>query len=143
MKAIRSFKGDFSFLSNFYPCCVYYQGEQFSSAERAYQAAKCLDKSKWVQFQTCSTDGYAKALGSQIELRPDWEDVKVDVMYEILKSKFSNIELKNKLLDTGNCHLEEGNKHGDRFWGTVQGVGRNQLGKCLMKLRDELRAETI
>lgn len=138
---INSFTKEYSFLSNFYPCFVYYQGERFSSSERAFQAAKCLDKSQWKQFQLCPTNGDAKNLGKHVDLRPDWETVKIDIMYEILKSKFSDPVLRDKLLNTGYRHLEEGNNHGDRFWGTVKGQGRNELGKCLMKLRNELRGE--
>lgn len=36
-------------------------------------------------------------------------------------------------------HLEEGNTHGDKVWGTVNGVGENRLGKILMRLREEFR----
>ena len=50
-----------------------------------------------------------------------------------------NAELRIKLLETGNEHLEEGNTWGDRIWGTVNGVGQNRLGKILMRVREELK----
>jgi len=33
---------------------------------------------------------------------------------------------KLKLLETGDAHLEEGNDWGDRYCGTVHGVGQNK-----------------
>ena len=141
-KKINHFTKEYKFLSNFYPCFVYYQGVRFSSSERAYQAAKCEDKTQWKQFQLCQTNSDAKYLGKHVKLRSDWEDIKIKVMYEILKSKFSDPDLKSKLLDTEGSYLEEGNAHGDKFWGTVKGEGRNELGKCLMKLREELKGDS-
>ena len=55
-------------------------------------------------------------------------------------AKFSqHPELAEKLLATGNAHLEEGNSWGDKVWGTVGGVGANNLGKILMRVRETLR----
>lgn len=82
----------------------------------------------------------AKRKGRHVQLRHDWEKVKFDIMYEICKAKFSqNAELKDKLLATGDEYLEEGNTWGDRIWGTVNGKGQNNLGKILMRVREELR----
>lgn len=63
-------------------------------------------------------------------------------MYEICKAKFSqNEELRNRLIETGDEHLEEGNTWGDRIWGTVNGIGENRLGKILMRVREKLKGE--
>ena len=84
----------------------------------------------------------AKKLGRRVQLRSDWENVKYNVMYEIVKAKFTqNLKLKAKLLETDNQHLEEGNTWGDKIWGTVNGVGENNLGKILMRVREEIRHE--
>ena len=142
MEKITSFRGKYDFLSNFYPCFVYLDGERYSSVERAFQAAKTLDKSERKQFQLCPTNGEAKRRGRHIKLRNDWETVKYDVMYNLLKSKFSSNEsLKTRLLSTGNAYLEESNNHGDRIWGTVKGVGENNLGKLLMQVRSDIQHE--
>jgi ribA/ribD-fused uncharacterized protein len=74
-----------------------------------------------------------------VSLRKDWEQVKYDIMLDIVRAKFSqNPEIKEKLIATGNTPLEEGNTGGDRIWGTVNGKGANNLGKILMKVREEL-----
>lgn len=73
----------------------------------------------------------------------DWEEVKDKVMYEIVLAKFTqNPDLKEKLLATGDEHLEEGNTWGDTTWGTVNGIGENRLGIILMKVRKELQEES-
>ena len=79
----------------------------------------------------------AKKLGRQITLRKDWEDVKIRIMQEIVTAKFEqHPDLANKLLDTKDAYLEEGNTWGDRIWGTVDGKGANNLGIILMSERE-------
>lgn len=73
-------------------------------------------------------------------MTPHWENMKQKYMYDICKAKFEqNPDIRQKLLDTGNRHLEECNTWNDRYWGTVNGKGENNLGKILMRIRDELR----
>ena len=75
-----------------------------------------------------------------MDLREDWETVKIDVMRDVLKSKFSlNSELREKLIATGDVELIEGNHWNDRFWGVCRGKGQNHLGKLLMELRKILK----
>lgn len=81
----------------------------------------------------------AKREGYKVKLRENWEDIKIDVMYQIVLAKFSQNEfLKQKLIATGREWLEEGNTWGDRTWGTVDGVGNNYLGKVLMAVQSVL-----
>ena len=81
--------------------------------------------------------------GRQVDIRTDWEDRKLDVMTKLLKEKFTNPDLKEKLLATGDQLLVEDNTWGDRFWGQVGGVGENHLGKLLMQVRKEYRYEEV
>ena len=61
-------------------------------------------------------------------------------MREIVEAKFEqNPQLREMLLATGDAYLEEGNTWGDRTWGTVNGVGANNLGRILMDVREGLR----
>ena len=143
MEVINQFTGYYSFLSNFYPCKVEYEGDIYPSVEHAYQAAKTFDKSERQKIRNAKTPGLAKKLGRHVSLRPDWEDIKVTVMLQLLRSKFSQPELKQKLLDTGDAYLQEGNYWYDAFWGVDlrTGTGKNVLGRLLMKIRDELRKD--
>lgn len=133
---ICGFFNEYRFLSNFYEVPVQYNGLLFRSSEAAFQAQKCPERAN--EFLNLSPDE-AKRMGRKINIRSDWESVKDIVMYEIVLAKFSQNEaLKKKLIDTGDAFLAEENWWGDKYWGTVNGVGRNQLGKTLMKVRMEL-----
>lgn len=102
---------------------------------------KTLDINKRRAIANASTPGLAKKMGRSVSLRPDWEDIKDDVMLEGLYRKFADDELAEWLLDTGDEELIEGNWWGDRYWGVCNGVGQNKLGKLLMKVREELVKE--
>lgn len=134
--AITEFRGSNFFLSNFYIAPVFYQGIRFENNEAAFQAAKCPERMR----DFCGLNPQsAKRLGRRVELRPDWEDVKYDVMYQVCKAKFlQNAALYKKLIDTGDAELVEGNTWGDQVWGVCKGVGENNLGKILMRIREEL-----
>jgi ribA/ribD-fused uncharacterized protein len=76
--------------------------------------------------------------------RPDWDEVKVDIMRSILKSKVLQHEyVRRKLLDTGNRKLVE-NSWRDDFWGWGPNKdGQNHLGKLWMEIRDELNNDML
>ena len=59
------------------------------------------------------------------------------IMYQINKNKFSDLELKQKLLDTNDEELV--NHCNNQEWGVYNGKGENKLGKILMKIRKELK----
>jgi predicted NAD-dependent protein-ADP-ribosyltransferase YbiA (DUF1768 family) len=63
-------------------------------------------------------------------------------MEELVRRKFADPELAEKLLATGDEELVEGNTWNDRFWGVCRGEGRNELGKILMRVRAELRVQS-
>ncbi len=136
---IDDFRGAYRFLSNFYDAPVTYLGVTYANNEAAFQAQKCTDNTVKAMFAKLNPSE-AKKLGRSIQLRPDWEGVKYDIMYEICKAKFEqNEDLRELLLETGDAYLEEGNTWNDRCWGTCRGVGENHLGKILMKVREELQ----
>lgn len=140
---INQFKYKFSFLSNFYECSVIYEDIFYKSSEAAFQAAKTLDRKMKGVFSDLSPD-HAKYLGRRIDLRPDWEEVKDQVMYEIVKAKFiQNEDLGRQLLETGDEELVEGTLWHDIYWGIdlSTGKGQNKLGQILMRVRSELREE--
>lgn len=146
---IYKFNFKYRFLSNFHPSQIRYEGALYFSVEHAYQAAKTLDLDKRKALQVSHgtelswNPGKARAWGRRVELRPDWEDVKLDIMEKLLRRKFADPDLRRQLLATGDRELIEGNTWGDRFWGQceAEGIlsGDNNLGKLLMKIRSDLR----
>jgi len=138
---IDKFDDEFAFLSNFYPASVSMDGMTFQNSEAAYQAQKCLNAMDKFQFCNLSPRD-AKKLGRKVQLLPDWEDIKDDVMARILSLKFrQHLDLGNLLIATGDAELIEGNHWRDTYWGVCDGVGKNRLGELLMQVRTELRQE--
>lgn len=138
---IGEFRDEYFFLSNFYEVPVEYGGLRYGSAEAAFQAQKCMTEEEKAAFTSLSP-GAAKRKGRRVQLRPDWEQVKIGLMEEIVRAKFTQSEaLRALLLATGDAALEEGNSWNDTFWGVrlKNGQGRNHLGQILMKVREELR----
>lgn len=130
---IERFRNEYYFLSNMYPCKVIYRGIEFASAESAFQSQKNpLHSNLFIGL-----NGYeAKKLGRKVNLRSDWDKVRVSIMEEVLIAKFdSNPELKEKLISTFPNKLYEGNDWNDTFWGICNGNGYNHLGRLLMNLR--------
>ncbi len=127
---IGAFLGKYRYLSNFCP----------------EPDGTCVES----EYQSCKTDppdyrvaqmppGQAKAVGQRVRLRPDWEQVKIEIMRQLVTKKFlDHPSFAERLKATGSAYLEEGNTWGDRFWGTVDGVGQNHLGRILMHVRGEL-----
>lgn len=134
---ISEFRGKYYFLSNFYSSPVYYRGMTFRNAEAAFHAQK--DRSRASEF-TRLNPSEAKRLGRRVRLRRDWEDIKEDIMFEVVMAKFGGSQaLADALLATGDEKLVEGNTWGDRYWGVCDGKGLNKLGGILERVRENLR----
>lgn len=140
---IDSFRNEYFFLSNFYEAPITYEGLTYQNNEAAFQAQKCADPKEREAF-TRMNPSEAKRAGRRIQLRKDWENIKISVMAAIVMAKFSqNRKLAEKLLATGDAYLEEDNDWGDRIWGTVNGQGANCLGRILMNTRENLQQKVI
>jgi ribA/ribD-fused uncharacterized protein len=144
---IDDFKGKYFFLSNFYD-------EGLFTNEHRFQSLKTDNAEERKRVLMADSPREAKKLGRRVSLRDDWEEVKDSIMFLCLRIKFSDLELRQKLIDTGDEELIEGNWWGDRYWGACPGYlsgnqrwigkthtwyGENKLGQLLMKLRGEYR----
>lgn len=135
--SIKEFRGQYYFLSNFSESKIKINDIVFENGEAAFHSFKDISRQSEFAKLDPST---AKRKGRNVRLRYDWERVKDDIMYQVVKAKFEqNEELKQKLLNTGDEYLEEGNTWNDTYWGVCRGRGKNMLGKILMKVRDELK----
>jgi len=138
---IAEFQGPYRFLSNFWPATVQFEGLMYPDVEHAYQSAKTLDMNVRRQIAALPTPAAAKHAGESFPPRADWPQIKLAVMEQCVRFKFTHHpDLARKLMSTGNAQLQEGNTWNDRYWGVCGGVGENHLGKILMKVRAELRA---
>lgn len=140
---IESFTDDYRFLSNFYyldtPMKMRY-GLCFKTNEHWYVANKSKSL-KWQKRVASHPLKGLKVLGRTVDIREDWEQIKISVMAYGLAHKFSptyNPSLYERLQSTCGLHIQEGNWWGDKFWGVClkTGEGDNILGKLIMEVRD-------
>ncbi len=141
MENITSFHGAHRFLSNFWDAPVLMDGYLYPTVEHAYQAAKTLDQNERQQVRECAKPGQTKRMGKTLTIREDWEQVKYFVMKMLVFQKFMmHTQLAQKLLETGDALLIEGNTWGDSFWGVdAKKGGQNHLGQILMDVRAQIR----
>ena len=139
MRIIGPFDGEYEFLSAFARARVQWEGAEYPTLAHAFQAAKTLNVEEREAIQRARTPASAKRLGKKVDLRPDWESMKVEIMEALVRQKFQDPTLRDKLIATGNEILQEANTWNDQFWGVSGGRGKNHLGKILMKVRRELQ----
>ena len=140
LRSIDNFTGEYRFLSNFYPSAIRYEQIMYPALEHAYQAAKAPTIREKRLIAAAASAGHAKRMGQKVALPKNWESVKVGIMRELVRIKFTKYpELRRRLIETGELPLIEENTWGDRFWGTCGGIGQNHLGRILMEIRNELR----
>jgi ribA/ribD-fused uncharacterized protein len=135
---IYGFTGSYGYLSNFYI------EPDRTFVEYEYQRAKCAGFAGRDKFDALFklgklTPKMAKAIGRKVQIRDDWEDVKLEIMLFYVSKKFKDHPTLAALLkQTRTLHLEETNWWGDTFWGVCNGRGFNALGEILMQVRGEL-----
>ncbi|MBC7807659.1 MAG: cytidine deaminase [Akkermansiaceae bacterium] len=147
-EAIDTFRDEWDFLSNFFPVPVEIEGIIYPTTEHAFQAMKTREVGERYSVRDAATPAVAKRKGKKVSLRENWHTERFAVMEQVLRAKFSAPHLRDKLLATGDRFLIEGNTWRDTTWGMVRDKttgewrGRNELGKLLMKLRNEIRNES-
>lgn len=123
-----------------------YQGTRYNTSENFYQAMKLpkdrVDLRKKIAAMTPCEAKKAIKSRQQFRWREDWTDTEsLKVMEYILKVKFDGKNWRRKLLLSKDYELVEWNNWGDNFWGCNPwtGEGNNNLGKILMKIRDDVQ----
>lgn len=135
---INNFRGEYAFLSNFYV-----EADGFT-IEHYFQADK-TDSEVWkTRIMEAKTPTEAKRLGRRTPMIREWDygaNLRLSSMRFRVWEKFKDPVLRQKLLDTQDEELVEGNTWGDRYWGVDirTGIGENWLGKILMETRMKIR----
>lgn len=173
MNVIPEFQKEYRFLSNFYISPFTYKGVHYNHVEAAFQAAKFSDLSRTAavaalgehtikeykldknddqiipHFFAKLTPSLAKKWGRKLPMNQSWDDTKASIVYDIVKAKFDqNPDIRQKLLDTKDAILIEGNHWHDNFWGAcscqkcLKHSSQNTLGKILMDLRKKYANQT-
>jgi ribA/ribD-fused uncharacterized protein len=138
-----SAKGEYGCFSNFSRHSVKLKGETWPTSEHYFQAQKFAGTSHESQVRKAASPKEAADMGRDRKrpLRKDWEQVKDDIMREVVRAKFNQHNtLRETLLSTGDAALVEHTVN-DKYWGDGgDGTGKNMLGKILMEIRKELKA---
>ncbi len=133
---------EYSWLSNFSEHGFKLDGAHWLSVEHFYQAQKYAGTEAAERIRQADSPLKAKKAGQDQSLapRPDWDQIKEDVMRRTVRAKFEqNHRLQVLLLSTGDEELIHESKS-DLFWGRNQdGGGDNRLGAIIMEVRQSLR----
>lgn len=147
--------GDTDFLSNWYISSFEAGGYSYCAMEQyiAHQKALTFGDLEIAEKVMRSTDfEEMKALGRQVRNYNNrvWNGIRHIVVYEGLLAKFGqNLDLKQKLLETGEALLAEA-EESDAIWGIGLSMedeknqdpnaweGQNLLGFALMQVRQKL-----
>lgn len=131
------------YLSNLSEHPLEFKGRRWPTSEHCYQAQKHAGTPLEEQVRLAPGPIDAKMLASDPSTPPraGWNDVRVDVMRDVVRAKFEqNEDARRSLLATGDEELME--KSDDGFWGSGPDMkGMNWLGKVLMETRAALRAK--
>jgi len=137
-----STKGKYGAFSNFSRHPIFLDGFEWKTTEHYFQANKFVSHYDYHELRAIDTPTQVAKEGRSRSrpLRPDWEQVKDDVMQKCVMCKFQSYpELRELLLSTGNEELVEHTAN-DSYWADGgDGSGKNMLGKILMETRDYLR----
>lgn len=134
---------EYGCFSNFSTHEIDLDGYLWKTSEHYFQAQKFIDKDNFDRVKNALTPGKAKFIGKTTNaLRPDWEDIKDDIMKRVVLAKFTqHKDIRDVLLSTGDEEIVEDSPT-DYYWGIgANGSGKNMLGKILMAVRDILRNE--
>jgi len=132
---------DYGCFSNFAAYPIRLDGNLWPTTEHYFQAQKFLDPHHQEQIRLAKSPMIAARRGRdrKKKLRRDWESVKVEVMRNAIRAKFTqHDELRQILLSTGDAQIVEHTER-DSYWGDGgDGSGKNMLGRILMEVRQEL-----
>lgn len=148
-----TFYGKNSPYSNFYYVEFEHKGYKVTSSEQTFMLEKALmfDKSMVERILSTTNPAEIKKLGRKVKNFDEkkWNEVRYDIMVDILCAKFSTEPLKTELLNTGIEFIVEASPT-DKIWGAGLALGdprlnyakyypgRNLLGHALMDARARL-----
>ena len=140
---ITEFQGQYRWLSNFAASVIKYQGGIYRSVEHAYQSAKSDDPGWKLLCLTTDKPGDVKRASREITPKEGWDEIKVEVMRDLLEKKYAKPFYRSLLMSTDDMEIQEGNWWGDKFWGVClkTGEGENRLGKMIMEIRKQLNSD--
>jgi len=117
-------------------------GEQWRSAEHYVQAQRfnCSEIQAEVRESTYPFSAKTIARERPEALRPDWHEIRDAVVEKAVRSKFqSHPDLSEKLCATGEAEIIEASAMSHHWGAGADGLGKNILGRILMKIRQDIK----
>lgn len=140
-------KEKYGCFSNFSRHVIELDGIKWPTTEHYFQAQKYVGTDRYMEIAEAATPRIAADLGRDrsLPLRPDWEEIKDEMMLTALRAKaHQHPEIRNLLLSTGSHTTIIEDSPIDYYWGCgADGSGKNMLGKLWMKLREELLEQKL
>ncbi len=133
---------EYGCFSNFSAHPLRIGGNLWPTSEHYFQAQKFKEVEYQEKIRKTNSPMIAARMGRDRKkpLRRDWESVKVGVMRDAVRAKFTqHADIREILLSTGDAKIVEHTER-DSYWGDGgDGSGKNMLGRILMEIRDELK----
>lgn len=147
---ITEFTGKYACFDMNYMVDVTFEGLPYKCPQSCFQSLK-YKKVKSRNIYRTMAPRTAIMRGQKLKpLRPDWEKVKDDLMYRVIREKFYQNEKIWQVLDeTGEEEIIFNNTFHDNYWGNctcekcVDIVGENRIGKDLMEARTWIRERRV
>ena len=141
-KPIFFYEGEFYSFSNFSSFAIEWKGKLWMTSEHVYQSEKFDDEGlkEEIRMTRSAHDSKKVAGKNKDKYRKNWDEIKLNVMEEILREKIKQHPyVMKKLIDSGDREIIEDSWRDD-YWGWGPNKdGQNNLGKIWMKLREELQ----
>jgi ribA/ribD-fused uncharacterized protein len=133
---------EYGCFSNFAAYPLFLSGSEWPTSEHYFQAQKFSGTEHEEAVRLAQTPMIAARMGRDRTkpLRPDWEQVKDDIMRAAVLAKFQQHEdIREILMATGDAKIVEHTTN-DAYWGDGgDGKGKNMLGRILMEVREHFR----
>jgi ribA/ribD-fused uncharacterized protein len=128
---------------NFSSFQVEYKGKIYPTSEHAFQSVQFTNNPELAKvIRNAKSAHEAQKLAQENKDKRDsnWEEIKLDVMKEILHCKADQHPyVMKKLLQSGDREIVEDSWRDD-YWGWGENRnGQNMLGKLWMKVREEIK----
>ncbi|MHB8719125.1 MAG: NADAR family protein [Candidatus Dormibacteria bacterium] len=129
------------YLSDDVPTPIVVHRQEYPSVTHAYWSLSTDDVQAAEAIRLAPRATEASTLGKAASRKPNWPDLRLAVMAELLRAKFrQHPQLAERLIATGDARIRAAFSLSGSYW---QGGahGRNWLGRLLELVRSELRLE--
>jgi len=132
-------QGPFACFGRTHVAPFHLDGVEWQTVEHYYQAAKTDDPEVKEMIREAETAAEAMRIGQVLDVRPDWEEIRDDVIRRAYYAKFkAHKKWRRILISTHGTPLHDASPRKHPYWGVK---GKDRLGQILMEVRTQLKKE--